>query len=86
MSSTQSSFSGRKRKLKSLEMSSWSPTYELSTKSTDTYDRSYSQHPPDNSIFDDVYEYFDGETLPDPTNLGEIIQTLQDYGQIPRRY
>ncbi|KAK7421021.1 hypothetical protein QQZ08_010142 [Neonectria magnoliae] len=76
MSSSQSSLGRRKRGSRSPSKSNTTPN-TTTTRSTGPYDRAFQQHLIDHNIFPDGYEYPDGRVPPEPENIDEIRQALE---------
>ncbi|KAK5627856.1 hypothetical protein RRF57_003571 [Xylaria bambusicola] len=75
MSNRQSHLGRRKRG--SASASGSTPTLlPISTKNTGPYDRAFQQLLIDYGIYPDNYEYPDGQVLPPPENLEEIMQAI----------
>ncbi|KAH7115644.1 hypothetical protein EDB81DRAFT_668902 [Dactylonectria macrodidyma] len=72
MSPSQSSLGRRKRGSQSPSKSN-----TTTTRSTGPYDRAFQQHLIDHNIFPDGYEYPDGRIPPEPENIDEIRQVLE---------
>lgn len=75
MSDRVSSLSRRKRGSASGSKSSLT-SQTTAAKSTSPYDRTFQQHLIDHGIFPDDYEYPDGKTSPEPSNLDDILRVL----------
>jgi hypothetical protein len=78
MSSSQSSFRGRKRSLAST-LDTRPTTNTTNTKTTESsgpYSRNFQQKLIDSGVYPDEYEYPDGRVPPEPDNLEEINEIL----------
>lgn len=75
MSSSRSSLGRRKRGLISTSGSNATPD-TTTTRSTGPYDRAFQQHLIDYNIYPPEYEYPNGDELPEPDNLDEILKVF----------
>jgi hypothetical protein len=79
MSSSQSSFQGRKRNRASTQDTrpTTNTTNTKTTGSSGPYSRNFQQKLIDNGVYPDEYEYPDGRVPPEPDNIEEINERLK---------